>query len=78
MLVPDQRDVEVVESSGQNQRKDDGQTTETAGEHRECLQFIPGEDLLPDVSFEYKNKEDMQQDKATAINGQIYQSLERN
>ena len=78
MLVPDQRDVELVESSGQNQREDDGQTAETAGKHRECLQFVSGEDLLFQFAIEYKNREDMQQDKAPAINGQIYQSLERN
>ena len=78
MLVPDQRDVELVESSGQNQREDDGQTAETAGKHRECLQLVPGKDLLYDISIVYKNREDIQQDKAPAINGQIYQSLERN
>ena len=78
MLVPDQRDVELVESSGQNQREDDGQTAETAGKYGECLQLVPGKDLLSDISIVYKNREDIQQDKAPAINGQIYQSLERN
>lgn len=75
--VPDQLDVEVVEPIGKNQREHDGQTADAGGKHGECLQFVPGGDLFCGVSIQCEFKEKLQQDEASAIDGQVNQRLAR-